>query len=73
LLKDGFFIVFAITKRSYLRFENKPFMKKICFLFLLLSLQAQFQVNGLVTAASDGKPLALHLLSQITILKQLLM
>jgi hypothetical protein len=33
-------------------------MKKICFLFLfLLSLQAQFQVNGLVTAASDGKPL----------------
>jgi hypothetical protein len=26
--------------------------------FILPSLQAQFQVNGLVTAASDGKPLA---------------
>lgn len=35
-------------------------MKQLCFLFFFisLSLQAQFQVNGLVTAASDGKPLA---------------
>lgn len=35
-------------------------MKQICFLFFFisLSLQAQFQVSGLVTAASDRKPLA---------------
>ena len=35
-------------------------MKQICFLFFLvsLSLQAQFQVNGLVTAASTRQPLA---------------
>ena len=35
-------------------------MKQICFLFffLSLSLQAQYQVNGLVTAATDRKPLA---------------
>jgi hypothetical protein len=34
-------------------------MKKICFLsFLLNLLKAQFQVNGLVTAAADRKPLA---------------
>jgi hypothetical protein len=55
--KTDFFCYFAITKRSYLRFENKPFMKNLSFFFLSLSLQAQFQVNGLVTAASDGKPL----------------
>lgn len=35
-------------------------MKQISFLFFFisLSLQAQFQVNGLVTTASNGKPLA---------------
>jgi hypothetical protein len=34
-------------------------MKNLFSFFILsLSLQAQFQVNGLVTAASDGKPLA---------------
>jgi len=35
-------------------------MKQICFLFLFLSLSlhAQFQVDGLVTAASSHKPLA---------------
>jgi hypothetical protein len=35
-------------------------MKQICYLFFFisLSLQAQFQVNGLVTAASNRKPLA---------------
>jgi hypothetical protein len=32
-------------------------MKNLFSFFSLLSLQAQFQVNGLVTAASDGKPL----------------
>ena len=35
-------------------------MKQICFLFLFLSLSlhAQFQVDGLVTTASSHKPLA---------------
>jgi hypothetical protein len=35
-------------------------MKQICFLFFFfsLSLQAQFQVNGLVTASRDRSPLA---------------
>jgi hypothetical protein len=56
--KRIFYYYFAITKRFNIRFDNKSFHEANLLSFFFISLlQAQFQVNGLVTAASNRKPL----------------